>query len=170
MDTIKFANIIDKTDVAILKILQEDATTSNTKIAKELGMVPSAILERIRKIESKGIIKQYQAVLNAEKIKLPMVVFTNIKVNVSNWSKECEEELLAIENIEEIHEVVGFDSYILKIRVKDMDDLSSILKDKIGAIPEVATTQSTMVIKSLRDRGSLPLHNVGKDGKDKKAK
>mgnify|MGYP003954063173 CR=1 FL=1 len=148
---------MDKVDSYILKTLQDNARTPNSDIAKALKMAPSAILERIRRLESKGIIKGYKAIINPKAIQLDLLAYITISLNVANWSEKYNKAILAIPNVEEAHEILGADSYFVKLRVKDMDELSDLLTNEIGSLPSVASTNTVMVIKSLRDNGNYPI-------------
>ena len=151
---------MDNVDCEILNILQKNARTPNTEIAKQLNMVPSAILERIRKLENPdrgGVIKGYKAIINPESLGLFLLAFVRIKCEGANWSKKCGELLEAIPNIEELHEVIGEDSYLAKIRAKNMIELSQLLKEKIGMISGIAETKTIMAIKTIKENGEFQI-------------
>ena len=148
---------MDKIDQKILTILQENAKTTNLEISKRLEMAPSAILERIRKLEKNGVIKAYRTQLNPEKTGLDLLVYVIVQSNVPNWSSACSDKLAAIPNVEEIHEVLGEDSYIVKIRVQNMDELSMILKEQIAVLPEVRFTKTTVVMKTIKEGTVFPV-------------
>ena len=149
---------MDEIDKKIIKILQKNARTTNTQIAKQLKMVPSGILERIRKLEKKQIISKYTINIPPKACELNLLAFITIKANSSNWSEEFETEIIANPFFEEIHEILGEDSYIIKVRAKNMDHLSEILKKKFGKMKEVKSTKTTMVIKTLKENGDFPIN------------
>ena len=151
---------MDNVDKKILEILQKNARTPNTEIAKQLDMVPSAILERIRKLENtqRGeVIKGYKAIINPASLNLHLLAFIKIKCSEANWSQKCGQQLKDIPNIEELHEVLGEDSYLAKIRVKDMTEMSKLLKENIGTIKGISETQTIMVINTLKENGNFPI-------------
>ena len=137
-------------DLKIINMLKENARTPNTEIAKRLGMVPSAILERIRKLEKRGVIQGYRVQVNPVNLGYNLLAFVMIRCSVPNWSDVLLENLLKIDCIEEIHEVMGEYSYMLKLRARDKDHMSEILKDQIGNIPEISNTNGTMVLKTIK--------------------
>lgn len=161
---------MDSVDSDILNILQKDAKTSNTNIAKELGMVPSAIFERIRKLEERGVIQQYRTIIKPECVDLNVIAFVMIESATTNWSAQCKEKLTAIPHVEEVHEIMGDYSYYIKIRAKDMDQLSNILKVEVGSIPDVRSTRSIMVIKTLKEYAPYPIPEPTKRKGKKKNK
>ena len=150
----KKINLVDK---KILDIMQKNARTTNTEVAKQLKMVPSAILERIRKLEKRGIIKQYKTIVDTKEIDLDLLVYMLVKCNTQNFTDACGDALSAIENIEEVHEIMGEYSYLIKVRVKDMEELSQIVKEKINSIPEISQTNSISVIKTVKEHAPLPI-------------
>ncbi|MBT4989125.1 MAG: Lrp/AsnC family transcriptional regulator [Rickettsiales bacterium] len=142
---------MDKIDNSILDLLQENARIANSDIAKKLNMAPSAIWERIKKLEEKNIIKKYSVVIDPKAMDLNILAFVTINIDSANWSQKLSTKILSITNIEELHEVIGEDSYLAKVRAKNMYELSDILKNKIGIIPEVKATKTTIAINSLKE-------------------
>lgn len=142
---------MDKIDNEILVILQENARTPNSDIAKKLDMAPSAIWERIKKLEEQGVIKQYSALVDPATVGLDILAFVNIQIDSANWTNHCSENIESIANVEELYEVIGEDSYLAKVRAKDMNELSEILKNKISAVPKVKSTRTVIVTKVLKE-------------------
>jgi len=141
---------MDAIDKKILKILQKNARTPNSDIAKKLKMAASSIWERIKKLEDKKIITQYSVVLNHKALNQNVLAFVIIALNSANWSEEFEAEMLKIKHIEELHEIIGEDSYIAKIRARDIDQLSDILKNKVGKIKVVKSTKTTISVSEVK--------------------
>ena len=151
---------MDKTDKKILKILQNNARTTNADIAKELKMAPSASLERLRKLENPkagSIIEGYQAIINPKSVNLQLLAFITVKTGSANWTDDIGNKLAKIANIEEIHEILGEDSYLVKIRTKDINELSSILKREIANIDGIIQTSTVMVTNSVKKNSGLKI-------------
>ncbi|MBT5828153.1 MAG: Lrp/AsnC family transcriptional regulator [Alphaproteobacteria bacterium] len=151
---------MDNTDKKILKILQNNARTTNADIAKELKMAPSASLERLRKLENPkegSIIEGYQAIINPKSINLELLAFITVKTGSANWTDDIGNKLAKIANIEEIHEILGEDSYLVKIRTKDINELSSILKREIANIDGIIQTSTVMVTNSVKKNSGLKI-------------
>lgn len=148
---------MDSLDIKILDMLQNNARIPNTEIAKELGRVPSAILERIKRLESQGIISGYRAQINPKAVDLSVVAFVTILTTNINWSDELSERLAEIPNVEDVYEVLGEASYVLKVRVKDTDELSNLLKNTLGQIPEVQLTKTSLATRAVKEYGKFPL-------------
>lgn len=153
-------NNLDKLDAKILSILEENSRTQNSDISKRLDMAPSGIWERIKKLEESGTIKKYSAIVNPADLGLNILAFINIKIDSANWSSESSCKIESIENVEELHEVLGEDSYLAKVRARDMDHLSEILKNQIGSISQIKSTRTTIVTKTLKYNTALINENL----------
>ncbi|MFT5171118.1 MAG: Lrp/AsnC family leucine-responsive transcriptional regulator [Candidatus Marinamargulisbacteria bacterium] len=151
--------IIDEIDHKILNIIQDNARITNSSLALKVKMAPSAVLERVRKLEQKKVIKSYIAQIDEQSVSLGLLAFVNVRVDASNWSDSLGEALAKIPWVQELHEVCGDDSYMLKIRARDTAHLSEIVKEGIGRIKAVKQTRSTIVLKSIKDSPVLHLEN-----------
>ena len=149
--------MFDTIDIAIMNILQSHGRISNAEIARQIDMAPSGVLERIRKLEKNKVIQGYTARIDQQKVKCGLLAFVHLKTTVSNWSNTISDQLAEIPEILEIHEIVGEDCYLLKIRVQDTQALSNLLKNQIGAISNVLTTQTTLVLNTVKETTQLKL-------------
>ena len=149
--------MIDHTDRAILRILQESARTSNAEIARRVGLAPSAIFQRIRKLEEQGLIEGYTARLNPRSLGYGLVAFVMIQTGEQARMVDTAGVLSAIPEVQEVHRVVGEDCFFVKVRVKDTDDLGRLLEEEIQPIPSVASTRTTIVVKTAKETYNLPL-------------
>lgn len=149
--------MIDDIDRQILTILQQNARTSNAEIARQVDMAPSAVLERIRRLEAKGVIQGYEVRINPEAVGLGMVAF--VAVASSDMSGELKTATLLgqIPEVQEVHHVAGEDCFVLKVRVKDARALGHLLRERIGTIPSVRSTRTTVVLETVRESGQLSL-------------
>ena len=147
--------MINDIDKQIVKILQQDGRMSNAEIARQVGLAASAVLERIRKLEERGVIEGYFASIDPKEVGFGLVAFVFVRTN------ECgdgTDELLAeIPEVLEVHDVAGEDSYLLKVRASDPEDLARLLREKLKAIPSVVTTRTTVVLQTLKENGPLQI-------------
>lgn len=142
-------------DGQILTILQSDARISNAEIARQIGLAPSAVLERIRKLEDRGIIRGYRTDIDPHSVDCGLTVFVAVKT--SECGADAEEALVAIPEVLEVHDVAGEDSYLLKVRTKDTEALGRLLREKIKPIPNVLSTRTTVVLQTFKETNALPL-------------
>lgn len=159
--------MINETDKQILRIIQQDAKVPNVEIARQVGLAPSAILERVRKLEERGVIRGYAAEINPKEVGFGLTVF--VFVRTSECNSGVEEALIALPEVLEAHEVAGEDCILLKVRTKDTDDLGKLLREKIKPIPNVLSTRTTVVLHTFKETTELPLERIeSENGKKKK--
>lgn len=132
--------MIDATDRKIIAILQENARLSNAEIAEAVGLTASSVHERVKKLERKGIVTRYVAIVDADLLGKPLLAFVRLSVTNPGIS-ELIQKLCATEpDILECHSVAGEDCYILKIRTagpKQLERLLSAIKSKSDLIRSV---------------------------------
>ncbi len=148
---------LDEVDRKILRALQNNARTSNSEIARQLGMVPSAILERIRKLEERGVILGYEARVNPAALDLNFVAFISVRTDDRTHQYEAAKKLRAFPEVSEVHNVAGDDCYLIKLRVTDVNALRDFLHDKIPTIGSVVSTKTTIVLGVEKENGKLPI-------------
>ena len=153
----------DDIDAKILAILQDDARVSNAEIARRLGMAPSAILERIRKLEARGAILSYEARLNPRTLNARFLAFIFVRTESVSDDSHVGAALAALPEAQEVHNVAGEDCFLVKARVADPEALSRLLHDRIGKIASVRSTRSTIVLETLKESTRLPLATPAAD-------
>ena len=155
--------MIDEIDVKILTILQTDARIANAEIARRLDMAPSAILERIRKLEAKGVIAGYEARLNPEALGLGLMAFVFVRTDERVGEVSVGELLTRVPEVQEVHHIAGEDCYLARVRTKDTASLGRLLRETFGAIPSVRSTRTTVVLSTAKDMRGLPLDGLAKE-------
>lgn len=153
--------MIDAIDLKILSIIQNDARISNAEIARQLKMAPSGILERIRKLQKKDIIKGYMTFLNPKSLDLGLLAFVFIKTNEKREKWDVGEIVARIPEVLEVHDIAGEDCYLVKLRTKNTDTLFRLIRDKFSKIPAIASTRTTIVLQTMKETIQLPLHVQG---------
>ncbi len=153
--------MINDIDIKILNIIQQDARIANAEIARQIGLAPSAVLERLRKLEERGVIRRYTAEIDAAEVGFGITAFVFVRTN------ECgdgTDQLLAqIPEVLEVHDVAGEDSYLLKVRAKNTEDLAKILREKFKSLPNVISTRTTVVLQTIKETIALPLDRMTED-------
>lgn len=148
---------MDDIDHRILALLQENARISNAEIARRVDMAPSAILERIRKLESRGVIRGYTADLDPKQLDRGLVAFVSITAASMGRASEILEELSEIPEVQEVHLIVGEDCFLVKVRVEDTDALAVLLQERIQSRDWVGSTRTTIVLKTAKETRAIPL-------------
>lgn len=156
--------MIDGIDIKILTILRQDGRASNAGIARQVGMAPSAILERIRKLEARGIITGYEAKINPDAIGLSLLSFIRIRADEAVDSMAVGEALAKFPEVQEVHYTAGEDGYLIKVRTKNAEHLGKFLRDRIGTIREITSTMSTVVLTTVKETSVLPVNDPAAGG------
>lgn len=150
---------IDGKDLEILSIIQNEARMPNAEIARRVGLAPSAVLERIRKLESRGIINGYEARLAPKELDLGLLAFVFVRVTEGQLgSVEIGRQLAEIPEVQEVHHVAGEDCYLLKVRARDTEALWRLIKERLGAIRSISSTRTTIVFHSIKETSQIPLN------------
>ena len=158
--------MIDDIDKQILNIIQKDARISNAEIARQVGLAASAVLERVRKLEERGIIRGYYADLDGSQIGFGLTAFVAVRTHECCY--ETDKFLAAIPEVLEVHDVAGEDSYLLKVCVKDTEDLSRLMRQELKNVPNVATTKTTVVLQTIKETTALPLEKLNENASAEK--
>ncbi len=149
--------MIDGIDKDILTIIQSNARVSNAEIARRVKMVPSAILERLRKLESKGIILGYEAKISPKSLGLGLLAFIFVKADDRIGEPETGARLAEIPEVLEVHHIAGEDCFLVKVRTADTEALGRLLRERFGAIPTIRSTRTTIAMNTIKETAQLPL-------------
>ncbi len=149
--------MIDEISLKILKILQEKARIPNVEVARQVGMAPSAVLERIRKLEKQGFIDGYEVRLNPERFKRSLVAFILVETSGPGGHHALGEQLADIEEVQEVHYIAGKDGFLVKIRVSETAGLGRLLENVIGKLPRVTGTRTMIVMETFKETARIPL-------------
>ena len=148
---------IDELDGRILELLQENARITQAEIAKNVGLAPSAVLERIRKLEAKGVIREYVAAIDPHVVDLGLLAFVSVRTSEYGPEQHSATALAEIPEVLEVHHVAGDDCYLLKIRARDAEHLGQLLRQKIAAVPQVTSTRTTIVLGTSKETMRIPI-------------
>ena len=147
--------VLDKTDLQILRLMQENARISNADMAKELEMAPSAVLERVKKLEQKKIILHYTTQVNAAALGQKSLAFIFIKTKDGFGSGRTGLDLARVPEGQEVHNVAGEDCYLVKVRTADSASLMSLMRNEFAKIPTIQSTKTTIVLETVKEEQKL---------------
>ena len=149
---------LDAIDINLLTMLQENARVSQADMARAVGLAPSAVLERLRKLELRGVVTGYAAVLDPRAVDLGQLAFVSVRVSGTGEQEEhAGARLAAVPEVLEVHHVAGEDCYLLKVRTRDAQHLGALLRQRLGRIPGVVSTRTTVVLETVKETIRLPL-------------
>jgi Lrp/AsnC family leucine-responsive transcriptional regulator len=146
---------LDKTDLHILRLMQDNARISNADLARELGMAPSGVLERVKKLEQKNVIRQYTARINADALHQKMLAFIFMKAADGPGCNDTAQELAKIPEVQEVHHIAGEDCYLVKVRTYDSASLMHLMRNSFGKIPNLLSTRTTIVLETVKEEQQL---------------
>ena len=150
--------MIDEMDRRILSLLQQDARLSNAEIARRVGMAASATLERLRKLEERGVVRGYEARLDGRKLGYGLTAFIFIRAQ-DRAESDTGERLKQQPNVLEVHHIAGEDCYLVKVCAADTDELGRMVRE-FGAMPSVISTRTTIVLGTLKETARIPIPDV----------
>jgi len=145
---------VEEVDRAIVRQLCVDGRTSFTDLAKATGLSVSAVHQRVRRLEARGVLRGYTAVVDADAAGLPLTAFVSIKPIDPAAPDDAPERLRGLAAVEACHSVAGEESYILKVRVGAPADLETLLQE-IRAAANVST-RTTVVLSTPFEGRPLP--------------
>jgi Lrp/AsnC family leucine-responsive transcriptional regulator len=126
-------------------------------------MAPSAILERIRKLERTGVILGYETRVDAEALDLGLTAFTFVRCDERPGERRIGEELATIEQVQEVHYCAGQDSYLVKARVRDAAGMAELLQH-VGGVEGTRDTNTIIVLSTLKETSIIPTSATGEGG------
>jgi Lrp/AsnC family leucine-responsive transcriptional regulator len=142
-------------DARILDVLQRDGRRPYAELGADVGMSGPSAHERVKKLESRGIIKGYAAVVDPEAVGLGILAFSWITQAPATAANDLTDDFAAIPEIEECHHITGEADYLIKVRARDTRDLERVLR-AVQATPNVFQTETDVVFSSGFER--RPLH------------
>lgn len=151
-------NKLDKIDLKILRLLQENSKITNLDLSKRIGLSPAPTLERVKKLETSGIIKSYHAKVDASAIGLNVKTFVLVSLA---WQKEnaLENFINKVNEIDEITEcyiITGDADFLLKIVCKDLPTYEQLLFKTLSQIEEIERLKTLMTLSKVKKDKVLP--------------
>lgn len=150
---------MDAIDHKILMQLQKNAKQNTKELAAKVGLSVTPTYERIRKLERRGVIKSYVALLDRKKIGKELIAYCQVTLakQQKKMADNFKREVLLLPDIMECHEVSGNFDYLLKIAVDDIGAFHVFLNEKLSSIDGIATIHSSFVLHSVRDSTAYKL-------------
>lgn len=150
---------LDAIDKKILTILQHNSNVTNALLAQEIGLSPAPTLERVKKLETKGIIQSYHAKLDSHAVGIGVSTF--VMVTLKGHNKENINRFMdavkMMEEVVEVHHVTGQADFILKVVSMDIPAYQKLMLEKISNIDVVDGLQSVIILSTLKDSKVIPI-------------
>jgi Lrp/AsnC family leucine-responsive transcriptional regulator len=147
--------VLDTIDLQILQLMQDNSRISNVDMAKKLEMAPSAVLERVKKLEQKNVIRYYTTGVNPAAVGQKLLAFIFIRTNDGFGSTVTGRELAKIPQVQEVHNIAGDDCYLVKVRTADSAELMALMRNEFAKIPTIQSTKTTIVLETAKEEQKL---------------
>ncbi|AOS97403.1 Leucine-responsive regulatory protein [Microbulbifer aggregans] len=156
----KRANELSTIDRNILRVLQKNGRTSYAELARQVGLTATPCVERVRRLESDGVIQGYTALINPEFLDAALVVFVQIRLNRSAQDafEEFRNAVAALPEVQECYLVSGNFDYLIKARVADMSAYRKFYGETLLTLPEVQECTSYVVMEQVKETLEVPVH------------
>lgn len=151
--------IFDETDRKLLHLLQTDSKQTNKALSLQLNLSVTAVYERIRKLEKNGIVKQYVALVDKNKVQKEFVAFCHIKLvqHTQEYVVKFEEKVNQLDEVLECYHLSGDYDYLLKVLVKDMNSFREFMVEKLTKIDHIGSTHSMFMINEVKHTTAITL-------------
>ena len=153
---------LDRYDIKILRILQQDASISNQDLADRIGLTAAPCSRRVKQLIDTGVIERYVARVNERKVGLNLIAMLHIVMDkhIPERFEAFEKAIADIPEVMECYLITGHDAdYQLKVAVADMDSYHDILLGKITRITGVSGVKSSFIMRKVVDTTAVPLSN-----------
>ena len=152
-------NKLDKIDKHILNILQENGRITNAELANRVGMSPPPMLERVRKLENKGIIKKYVALIDPDSVSKGTMALVSVSLD-RHRIKSIDQFTQAIDTLPEVMEcyhITGEDDYLLKVAVKDINEYENFILKKLTKLPALSKIKTSFILSTVKYETKFPV-------------
>ncbi len=150
---------MDTIDKQTLKALQQDGRKKNNELAKAAGLAPSTMLDRVKKLEEKGILKGYRAVVDPAKLGLKAQGFACISLDRHRVKdiEGLENEIKKISSVRACYHITGRFDYLLHVVAPDLRDLGTLIKEKLATIPGMGKIETFIVYDEVKPDQGWPI-------------
>jgi Lrp/AsnC family leucine-responsive transcriptional regulator len=151
--------MLDNIDKKILNALQQNARLTNRELAEKLNISTTPVFERIKKLEKKGIIQSYVALLDAKKVNKNLVAITQVKLDVHSKKliEAFNKKIITFNEVMECYHTTGDADFILKIMVSDLEDYYRFIMDKLTQTTDVAHISTSFVLNEIKHTTAIQL-------------
>ena len=149
--------MIDSISLEILKILQEKARIPNVEVARQVGLAPSAVLERIRKLEKQKIVEGYEVRLNPKFFDKGLIAYITVKTDEKADEIEVGKKLARRPKVQEVHYVAGEDAFFVKLRGENTEEIGRMIRETIRSIDGVQSTKTSIVMSTYKETSQFPI-------------
>lgn len=149
---------LDAIDIRLLKLLQHNSDLTTKQLAQKVNLSATPVFERVRRLEKRGYVRGYKAILDAEKLGKGLIVFCSItlKEHTKKIGNQFVKDIVALEEVSECYNISGDFDFLLKIWVRDMKDYQNFVLNKLGSIRNIGSAHSTFVMGEIKNTHGIP--------------
>ena len=149
----------DETDLVILRILQEAGNLSNAELARRINLSPPATHARVRRLEELGVIRQYAALLERERMGYDMLCFIHISLqrHQPEQVESVRAAILQMPEVLECYHVTGEYDYLLKVVIRNRKDLERFVVERLTPVPGIARIHTSLVLSEVKSTTAMPV-------------
>jgi Lrp/AsnC family leucine-responsive transcriptional regulator len=151
---------MDTVDTKIIAMLLHDGREAWARIGERVGLTGPAVAERVRRLEERGIIRGYSALVAPEPAGFPLTAFVSVTLETPHHRRAFLARVAGMAEVQECHHVTGDDDYLLKIRSRGPADLDRLLTEQLKGGPGVLRTRTLVVLRSEKESVRLPALEV----------
>lgn len=154
---------LDRTDITILNKLQENARITHAELAREVNLSTTPCFNRVKALEELGLIRQQVTLLSPERLGLHVNVFIHVSLDrqIESVLQGFEEAIAQRPEVMECYLMTGDADYLLRVLVKNINEIESLILNHLTRIPGVANIRSSFALKQVRYKTTLPLPPEG---------
>lgn len=141
----------DKTDLRIIELLLADGGLSKAELGRQVGLAPSAVFARVKRLEAEGVLKGASARVDAAALGFELLAFVYIGEVKPSGGFDLGAALATVTGVEEVHRIAGEDCFLVKLRARNTRELSEILSNEINQLKTVARVNSTIALATIRE-------------------
>lgn len=153
--------VLDKKDSTLLTHMQNNARLTSAELGKLVNLSPSGVQKRLRKLEENGIVERYATMLNRKSLGYDLLVFVKVIIqgHTVKLIAEFDEAIRKMPEVLESHRIIGDADYLLKVVVRDREQLDHFLMEQLLSLGSVARVSSYLVLKEVKETTSIGLND-----------
>jgi len=153
------ASELDSVDLRLLELLQSNGRMTNLELAEQLGLSPTPVARRWKRLEEDGYIRGYTALVDRKKLGYSVSAYIMVRLRSNKWqmAEQFERSVAQLNQVMDCSVVTGNADYLLRVVARDLEDYERFVKHELAVIDSVETIDSTIVLSQTVERSNLPL-------------
>ncbi len=153
---------MDKIDLRILSALQADGRKKNAELAREIGVAPSTMLERVKRLEERRVLTGFRAVIDPESLGLTVQSLVTVTLDRHNADhiRDLEQNIQNVPHVRACYHVTGRFDYVLHVAARDLNHLGRLIKERIASIPGVGRVETFIVLSEIKSDQGWPIEVI----------